>query len=201
MWLLPPRRAARPPPRCLVWHRGIGPGGNGARRGSDAPGHWPHHGLVLLEGSEEGVSSSMGSSSNPPTPRDCHLAYCELRTHSWWGIRDLSRGKCLNTPPTPLSLALGCSRQRRSAVAVPAGWAMPAAGCAVGGGKGEEREKLKDGVWIGEDEGWGSNLAIRGQAGTSAGIWEAAARGLGQDDGQGTGRGTGRGLAGDWLLR
>lgn len=68
MWLLPPRRAARPPPRCLVWHRGIGPGGNGARRGSDAPGHWPHHGLVLLEGSEEGVSSSMGSSSNPPPP-------------------------------------------------------------------------------------------------------------------------------------
>lgn len=59
--------------------------------------------------------------------RDCHPTCCGLGTHSQWGIGDLAGGTCPNTTP-PQSLALGCSQQRRSAVGVPAGWAMPAGG-------------------------------------------------------------------------
>lgn len=47
-WLVPPRRAARPPPSCPAWHKGDSPGGDGAQRGLDAPGHR----LVLLVRSE-----------------------------------------------------------------------------------------------------------------------------------------------------
>lgn len=100
-----------------------------------------------LEGSEERVSSSMGvhrcgrdvcsppGTVTPPAAGWAPTVRGELGT--WQG--DVPKHH-----PTPQSLALGCSQQRRSAVV-----SQPGGQCQWGthtGGKGEKGRKLKDGV-------------------------------------------------------
>ena len=108
-----------------TWHQGDGPGGGGARRGSGAPGRKSCCGLALPVGSKEGVSSSTGVHRRGQGRVPC-LVPVTRPAVGWAPTVGGELGTCWGAVlKHPLqSLALGCSRQRCSAVGVPAGWVM-----------------------------------------------------------------------------